>query len=327
MAHFFRKIQMAIAALAIASTCNAQQKDDFYTLNPSCEQACTPECCCPPACGKFFLGGSLLYLRAFEGNLSSVCDNTEITDFDEDGLVISRLEGKAHDPDFNWNLGYRVEAGYEFANSQCGLGASWLHFNSHTHGNKNHKNRPNWKINLDVVDAIFACECDLSTCFSLVPYGGIRYARIDQKLRTNFLSTESSDLGELFRNSRGHLKEDFQGVGGLFGLEGDWTLGCGFSLYGNISAGVLYGTFHVRSNKTEEFDTGINIDHLRKHTQACQLVTDTGFGVRWKTSFWCDKTLLVQLGLEQHRYFNHNQFCGYGDLNLDGASLNVAVEF
>ena len=47
--------------------------------------------------------------------------------------------------------------------------------------------------------------------------------------------------------------------------------------------------------------------------------------LRWKTCFCKNSFLILQLGLEHHRYFNHNQFCGYGDLSLDGVSFSAAI--
>jgi len=322
MAYSLRKIQMVITTLVIMAIGTVQGRDGSSTSSAGCGEACAPKCCCPDSCGQFFANAQLLYLRAFEGGLSSVCDSTHITDSTEDGILTSRLKSKNHDPDFKWNLGFRVGAGYEFADSNCDIGAYWTHFDSHT-GNENHKNGHKWKINFNVVDVLYRCDCGCSSCFVLTPFGGLRYASIDQKLRTNFLSTMDTS----FIVSKGNSKEDFLGIGPLFGIDGDWDVGCGFSLYGNISAAVLYGRFHGRSNQTDQFNTGININHLRKHIEACQAVVDSGFGVRWKTCFCEDKLLVLQLGVEQHRYFNHNQFCGYGDLSLDGASLAINITF
>ena len=77
--------------------------------------------------GQICLSADVLYLRAFEGGLSSVCDSTHITESVVDGTLISRLNGKNHDPDFRWNVGYRIGIGYEFADSDCGIGAYWTH--------------------------------------------------------------------------------------------------------------------------------------------------------------------------------------------------------
>ena len=156
----------------------------------------------------------------------------------------------------------------------------------------------------------------------------MKYVRIDQKLHSKFVSTIQDVSGSIDRTrSRGHLKEHFWGVGPELGIEGDWDVGCGFSLYGDVSVSILYGTFHVRSDQTDVFTSVTNINHLRKHTQACQTVLDVGFGVRWQTCFCNGIILGLQLGLEDHRYFNLNQFCGYGDLSLDGVSFGVCLGF
>lgn len=353
MAYSLRKIQMTLTSLVI--TAAAFVHGEYDTSNAPWEEgACCPVSCCPESCGHFLVEAEVLYLRAYEGGLSSVCDSTDIVDdVKPDGFVISTLRGKTHEPDFRWNVGFRVGAGYEFADGNSGIGALWTHFNSHSHSDKSHRNKTHWKINFDVVDALYGFEIEWLNCFILIPYGGVRYARIDQKLRTHFESTETtetdsfsshcssessfssrSDSGSTllsddtnFIRSSGHTKQEFCGIGGVFGVEGDWRFGCGFSLYGDISFSALYGRFHVRSCHIDEFSTGDNINHFKKHIEACTAVVDSQFGIRWKTSFCNDNVFWMQLGAEQHRYFNLNQFCGYGDLCLDGVSFGVGLEF
>ncbi len=301
------------------------------TAHGGCEDPCAPICCVPTPCcnpcfGDFILGGRALYLRAYEGGLSSPCDRTEVTNTVEDDVLVSTLEGRNHDPDFDWNLGFSVGAGYQFADSNCGLAANWLHYHSHS-GNGSDDNEHHWKLNYDVVDLVYYCDCGCSSCFDVIPFAGVSYGRIDQKLHTHLISS----VDENPETSFGTVRQDFSGVGPIFGVELDWTLGCGFSLYGDIAGSVLFGRFHVHSNNTQEFDTGTNIDHLVKNTQGNQFVLDLGFGIRWETSiqtcFCCDKVLVLELGVEEHRFFNHNQFGGYGDLSLDGVSFGAALEF
>ena len=321
MAYSLRKIQLAIAALVMVSTGYAH--GSIATSGAGCDEGCgTDTCCSDSCCGTFFVGAEALYLRAYEGGLSNVCEGTEIVETEQNNKIVSRLHGKSHDPDFKWNLGFRLGAGYKFGDCNCGIGAYWTHFNSHNDG---HDHDHRWKLDFDVIDLLYGCDYDLCNCFVLTPFAGLRYARIEQKLNTHFVSTvKGSDPDRI--TSTGHIKEDFWGIGPLFGLEGDWGMGCGFSLYGRVSLAFLYGNFHVRSHQNEVFHTGTNINHLRHNTDAYQAVVDTGFGVRWRTCV-CDNPFTVQLGLEQHRYFNHNQFCGYGDLSLDGVSLAVGYEY
>ena len=110
------------------------------------------------------------------------------------------------------------------------------------------------------------------------------------------------------------------------GVEGNFDMSCGFSVYGNISIAMLFGNSHIHSNSSETFTTGINIDSLRNRQDAYQYVVDVGLGVRYQLCV-CDQTLVIQLGLEDHRYFNHNQFCDYGDLSLDGVTLGISMDY
>lgn len=292
----------------------------------NCSSTCEieePCCSCQPvSCGKGFLSADLLYWRASEGGLSSVCDSTETIDITENGVLISRLKAEGHDPDFKWDLGFKIGAGYEFADSHCDIGVYWTHYNSHT-GGENHRNEHHWKIDFNVVDVLYGCEWDCSTCFALTPFGGLRFAQIKQKLHTHFISTVNGSPATFHGDSR----ENFWGLGPLFGVEGEWEVGSGFSLYGNISGAILFGEFDVKSNQIDEFTTGININDLRKSPEAYQPVLDAGFGLRWKTCFCNERLLMLQLGFEHHSYFNHNQFCNYEDLNLGGVSLAIGLQY
>jgi hypothetical protein len=311
---FFTKKMALVAVLLLAFTSRV------YSDSSGCQPTCCP-CPQPVCCGHVFVDAELLYLWAFEGGLSTVCDSTQITDTSEGGVIVSTLFGEAHDPDFQGNLGYRVGVGFDL--SRCSdIEVYWTHYHLHT-GPQRPDNEHRWRFNYNTVDFLYRSESYWSSCFALSPFAGLRYANIDQRLRTHFIST----VNGVATTADGEFREDFWGIGPLFGLEGDWGLGCGFSFYGNASFATLFGRFHVRSDNTQVFTTGRNVNHLRKRPFAFQAVLDTGFGLRWRKCFCCDKLLLLQLGLEQHTYFNHNRFCGYGDLGLYGITFGVGIVY
>lgn len=318
MFYTYKKL-VSVTALMLSATTLLHRSD--AVANSFCEETCAPQCCCPDSCGEFFFGAEFLYFRAYEGGLSSPCDRTCVSNSVEDGVLVSRLNGSSHDPDFDWNPGFRIGLGYGFAENNLDLGVFWTNYNSHTNRGGN-RNRIHWNLDYNVVDVIASCEYDWSACCSFIPYGGVKYARIHQKLHNRFVSYEDRSSFP----SRSRSKEDFYGFGPLFGIAGDAPIGCGFSVYGNISVAILYGSFDVHSKSRDVFDTGINENRLRSHLTACQPVVDAGFGVRWNTCV-CGNEVWLQAGLEQHRYFNHNQICGYGDLSLDGASLALGLKY
>lgn len=273
-------------------------------------------CCASP--GYFFLDAEALYLRAYEGGLSSLCDTSETTDIVIGNTTLSDLRGKGHEPRFKWDWGYRVGVGYTFADSDCGARAYWTHFNSKT---KHRTNR--WKLDFDVVDIIFACETELSNCVTLTPFAGLKLANIQQRLNASFIST----LNTIPSTSTSGVKQELRGIGPYLGFEGSFATRFGLSFYADLAVALLYGNTHVRVHGVEIFDTGTNFNRLRGHRDAYQFVLDAGIGIRWQKCFCKNKFLIVQFGLEDHRYFNHNQFCDYGDLSLDGCSLGVQLEF
>lgn len=295
-----------------------------------------PLSCCPSSCGQFLIEAEVLCLRAFQEGLASACDNPQIHNFKRHGNFISKIKGTARDPNFKWNFGYRLGVGYKLADNNSIIGVRWLHFNTHSRKDRGHRDRSrstqhNWKIDFDVVDFLYGYGCELSNNFVLIPFVGIRYARIDQKLRTDFVSRLVESTHHVTHvdqaRSRGRLKQDFYGVGPILGFGGDWDVGCGLGIYGDASVSMLYGSVTARSELIDVFNTATSISHLRKHTQTFQTVLDARVGVRWRTCFCNNRVFVLRLGLEDHRYFNHNYLCGNGGLDVCGLSFGFDLEY
>jgi len=167
-------------------------------------------------------------------------------------------------------------------------------------------------------------------------YYGSYYSSYIDSFAESYVNSSSATFSEdfnfsdysssAFPTSSAHGKNKLLGIGPLIGVEGDWKLGCGFSLYANASFAVLYGNFRVHFNQAEEFVDGGDFCHIKRKLNACQAVVDAGFGIRWETCF-CDNIVWLQLGLEHHRYFNQNRFGDYGDLCLDGANFSAGFAF
>lgn len=326
----YRKIHIVMALLLLAVVGKVQA---------DCSDECEKSCCCEPnCCGKGFISADLLYLNACQGGLDD-CFPVETTDYiSSSGDVISRFRGRGEDPHFDWNAGFRLGTGYEFG---CGWGiaAFWTHF--HSHSNRHHRNdyesgyafgndhTNRWKLHFDVVDVIGGREFDLGSCFALTPFGGLRFARIEQKVHSDFFNSIDSNLGsssDSFTTSGTRNRTRFCGVGPLIGVEADWNLGCNLSLYANASVAILYGHFHTHFNDSNDFYGGADYCEVKRHLCACQPVLDAGVGVRWHTCF-CSSVVWFQLGLEHHSYFNQNRFGDYGDLCLAGVNFSAGFAY
>ncbi len=301
---YFKKIHVAITFLMVASVgVTYGEYYDVFSFRPTCCE-----------CGNTFITADLLFWRPFEGGLDT-CIPDSTTDTTTSGTVISTLNGTARDPHFRWTPGFRIGAGYEPADCGWDFGASWTHFHSHANANGGR-----WNIDLDVVDAIAGYEYCLSPCFVLRPFAGLRGARIDQQVRVNeFIASELTTINT-------NNKEDFWGVGPLIGLEGDWKIGCGFSLFASGSISWLYGKFDVRLIDSTVTADSASYCNVGKNLDASLAGADAAIGIRWCECF-CSTELLLQVALEHHRYFDYNRIGGYGDLSFDGVTLSAGLEY
>jgi Legionella pneumophila major outer membrane protein precursor len=325
MANFFKKIGVVMTFLLMPSI-SYVQADCQPTSNCDLLDQCSP---CPSFCDlKGFISADLLYWRAFESGLDT-CVPTKVCErVSSDGRIISKFSGKGHDPHFEWNPGFRLGAGYTSVDHEWDAGAFWTHFYSRAHRSNHNGNHVHWNIKFNVVDLIAGYKARLNPCFALRPFGGLRLARIKQRLHIgNFSDSGCSCVENNQITIDKRNKEKFSGIGPVIGLEADLKVGCGFSLYTNVSISWLYGHFHNRLTDSSEFIGGANFCKIRKKLDANLAVTDAGLGIRWHTCFCDDMRLLLQVGLEHHRYYDYNRMGNCGDLSFDGLNFAAGIEF
>lgn len=279
---------------------------------------CPVEICCEKNENCWIFNGDLLYWRALQNGLNCECSS---------GI-------KNHE----WNLGYRIGIEKDFACSCWDTAIEWTHFNCNTKQGHKHvqdsssheRNHSKWKLDFNTVDVSIGRDFEINSCAALRPYFGLRGVWVDEKLFDHQESLQTSTLTETFVTADRHKKSEFWGVGPQLGLEFDWALGCGLGFYGNISAGVLYGNFHIKSREKDTFTNPTETFSCKNHhdCEACEAVADAELGFSWKQCVFCNKVNLeIRLGWEHHQYFDHNKFGGYGDLCLDGAVISLRLGF
>ncbi len=336
MRYAFKKIFLAVAALTMTAFSQTQvegayapvfEGNNTWSENNCCQPICEPACC-PTPCGTWFVDASLLYWRVYEGGLVCNCSPNEITDtVDSNGHTNSVLRSKNNELSFDWDLGYRVGIGYDFACSNWGIGAYYTHFHDRAHGHHHNENSfTHFKFNYDEVDVLASYSCEVCPCFYAIPFFGVRGTWIDQRLRSRFSTEIVTDLSDSFTVSGHHDKEDFWGVGPVLGLEGDWLIGCGFSVYGYVDTAVLYGNFHTKFNDFEDLTDVSSICNSNEDRSAALYVGDFGLGVGW-TKCWCNSLITLQIGWEHDHYFDFNQIGSGGDLSLDGVNFSAGISY
>jgi hypothetical protein len=338
---------------------NTQAAEESFILetgdNPS-SQDCTSDSTCsnPSICSgnltgcNFFVRADLLFWNACEDGLSGCCGPTEIEDFEtEEKTVISTSTGKNADPHFSWRTGYRVGFGLEGFCSFWDFEALWTDFYTKGHKDQNVKDDfpffsdsnsnidpepfneatglKSIRIHFNTIDVKIGRNFQVCNDFNIEPFLGVRGARIKQRLHSHFITVLNSFGQKSVMFTRKHQKQKFDGVGPFLGIEADWYLGCGFSLYGSVDAGVLYGRFKITTNEIDALNRDRSICHRKRHQHACEAIADAALGLQWEHCFCNRLHLTLQIGAEHHRYFDQNKLCDYGDLCFDGGIFSVKI--
>lgn len=305
-----------------------------------------------------FVVGEFIYWKPSENGLGFAIEDPENPLFLTDGHV--------ENPKFKWSPGFRVGLGWNMCHDGWDVYLSWTRLNSHAKHTDHAPNggilmptfeNPNflvppqdildftlvseaamrWKMRLNVLDLVLGREFFVSKWLTLRPFGGVRSAWIRQKDRIEY-----ETIGFIPRDHRITMRNKYWGIGLVTGLNSEWGLGCGWSLFGDASISLLYGNIKVHQrervvNITPEV-TRLKVHNDQKLGRA---VTDLAAGVRWETYF-CDDDfrLRLQAGWEQHMFFGQNQLMNFvdsfnhgkfvsnqGDLSLQGFTVSAQFDF
>jgi hypothetical protein len=309
-----------------------------------------------PCCeGMFFLEADFLYWKARQQGLdvfssSSQFTNTVTVDTATESIEVSESVRHYHRLHFDWRCGVRIGAGYTFANSNWDLLSRWTYFHGHGHvGKANIKGK--WNLTYNVLDVLTrGPQFYVGSSFRWKAFGGVRAARIDQKL--NVLAETSGTQINPFSNTNLRLstfigssssRSNYKGIGPEFGFNTAWSLPKKFGVYADAGGSLLYS--HYDAKFSDEFndistsftpadpprtDQFVSVDRADAETNTCQVVLDLALGISWQ-SYDCfcpsETGYLFKLGWEHSQWFNHNAVSRTGDLCFDGLVFSAEVQF
>lgn len=263
-------------------------------------------------------------------------------------------ENKLH---FQWNGAFRVGAGYSFPCDGWDLHADWTYIAGQGGGkakkdleddhhddcacHNGHKRvfpswvevpfsvdhvKAHWKTNINLVDLEMGREFFVSKFVTLRPFFGVRLAQIDQKYDIN----ASADRDHEFTSFKAETSMEckYQGAGLRSGLDSEWGLGYGWSMYGNAAVSALYGSFGIHWD--------YQLDHVFHPDRAEEVIKtdrdgafvamlDSSIGFRWKEFFSNDRlALTLQVGWDYYIFFNQNRFEDMLDDHSRGATVHTS---
>jgi hypothetical protein len=174
-----------------------------------------------------------------------------------------------------------------------------------------------WKLKLNLFDLELGRAFWVSRYLAIRPFVGLRFASIKQHADINYNGGSWNAIGipteQLALIDEVDLQNNYRGAGLRAGLDTEWNFGCGFALYGNLAASIIYGKFrvdHVEQIRPASITprTPIEILDTTEHFRVARPILDLALGVQWSTMFCsCKYGFTAMFGYESHLFFDQNQ--------------------
>ncbi|MBS0615309.1 MAG: hypothetical protein JSR58_02000 [Verrucomicrobia bacterium] len=294
---------------------------------------------------NLWIQADLLYMKPTEDGLAYAFQATDTTE------AFPPVHGK--NAKYDWNYGLRVGAGYNLDHDGWDILANYTWFEDRTHRNVSggiifptevhpvnagaattQNAKTHLKLWLNILDIELGREFFVSKWLTLRPHIGVRSLWLCRHYNSEYSRLVNGSDYEV------HMKNRFAGTGLRGGLNTQWGLGSGWSLFGELDAALMYGKQRVRQG--EELETGdVSRGSSSDRWMTLRSSIDLALGLRWDRLF-CDDAYRIrfQLGWEDHIFFDMNQnyrfvssvtkgvFAGNrGNLSLNGVAFQARFDF
>ncbi|MDN3506071.1 MAG: Lpg1974 family pore-forming outer membrane protein [Simkaniaceae bacterium] len=301
----------------------------------------------PKTCGgDWVITASALYWTAHQDGMDFAIRNAvrvpvvnpDPPEIDElNNLIDDDLEG----PKGKWEYGFKLGLGYNTSCDGWDLDLVWTHFSPRSHtdvsagvsdnqslvtlwsafapaqGEVNFARdiEANWKVDLNFVDFELGRAYWTSKRMSLRPFIGLRFLSIKQDYdlehKGGSWSPRIDPVQDPFTGEVS-LNNDYRGVGLHSGIDSIWHFDCGWGLYGNLAANVVYGCFDISHKENIRLAvspyTKTEILDAKSHFRASRAIIDLALGIQWSALICdCQYGILARLGWESHLFLHQNQ--------------------
>lgn len=178
-------------------------------------------------------------------------------------------------------------------------------------------------------------------CFHLHVLCGPKYTRIAQRYHISYirnLDPNGNISGAGSASQTIHTR--FNGIGLQGGLQAEWWLGCGFSIYSSFTGGILYGHVHAHDKESTQTQATDNLEFFfetENNTDSVWVTRpniDLALGLEWEYCFPRCYLLVLKAGWEYHNYFDQNSLRlatsndpARGNLAFHGATFGMGLGF
>lgn len=278
---------------------------------------------------QFFLRADYLYWTAKQEGLKYTNEPTDILtaiEFTDTSLVA---------PDFDWNSGFRIGAGYAVPCTGWVADLEYTQFNNFAKGHRFADDtdgffptltfdaaddsfvvfpedyvtaaKSTWNFNSYIFDIVGTYPWSVCDCLTITPIIGVRNAWINQKVQGKY-------FGGLFEAGPCDvsLHSKFYGVGPMFGIAPVLHLGYGLSIYAEAAASFLFSWWDINQH---EYFLDTEVAHFRKKPTNMRWSGDLNAGVNWVfCPDWCAAIKLYTLDVGfDFMYFSQQYAFEHGE--------------
>lgn len=324
-----------LTCITLSTSACYVQANDFYASQNNC---CWTD-------GLSFTAEGLYY-KGYEDNLQYATFYNSASDNSVPNVSLSSSSADFKSPTFKDDFGYRLRLGYANPCECLEYEVSYFHYDttasnhvaavptsfssdigasssgvrllfSNFNGSQSDIDfcSAHLKLDIDMVDFDIGNTFCWNSCVEFNPFIGLRYAKIDQKLK---VVGSNNGVGERAQNivsvASIYLGNNFEGLGLHAGLNLDWRLGCGFGLYGNCAGSLLYGHNCVNS-RTDYFESNFDSGTLTRNdvfskskTRGPRAILEAEIGVNWNYNLFDSYLVRLKLGWSNLLFLNANRF-------------------
>lgn len=256
--------------------------------------------------------------------------------------------------DFDWRFAYRFTLGYQFDSPDLDLWSTFTRFTTDQNTSVDLPDGPNARLfpnqavdenpdytsssqssdfEFNVLDINLGRNYFLRKTFSMHPFIGVRGAKIDERTKTSWEGSISSDF---------HYKSsnEFWGLGILGGTEARWHFDSNWSLFGSVLGSLLYGWYDVDTTIQEIYPSPITDLKLDSDLRRVVPNMTADVGATWEY-VPCQRRVRFALTLAyEFQYwwaYNQTLHTKYGvqyawdrlaeDFGMQGVKFNAGLDF
>lgn len=258
-----------------------------------------------------------------------------------------KVDIKAPNVDFNWNLGFRGGVFYEANSKFWDTKFAWTYFKATTNSNIALASqllfpeffsgfisdnfffggKLDWRFIMNMFDIEFGHKLMIGKSLTIRPSMGIKGGTIYQ--------TVNCDWDALLYTSTEKVKHNFVGLGPSFGIDTEWHIFKELSLFGDFGTAILWGNWQIKDTYTRPFVplivSATTITTSMNSSMLGTLMFDYCLGLKWSST--TQPRISIQIGYEMQLWTNQlriptfQQLPVHGDLTLQGGTCRIVIDF